>query len=247
MKRSLRIALSVLVLPNLASLLEAQSPRAAHPPSRDVASWGGSDRVLYHVGAFEFEPVSSSQGFDTGPGRYSTPSGGFFVASLHLPSGARLTYFELDYVDSVALGNQVTLSLNVCNFLGTSCTTYGPLESNNGPVGSNFITTDLTFNNIVVDNNGFAYDVVANTQSGNSANQILGAYIGYKLEVSPAPVSATFSDVPTTHPFFRFVEALSRSGITAGCGGGNFCPDDPITRGQMAVFLAAALGLHFPN
>jgi hypothetical protein len=71
--------------------------------------------------------------------------------------------------------------------------------------------------------------------------------VRYKLQVSPAPASATFGDVPTDHPFFRFVEALAASGITAGCGGGNFCPNDPITRGQMAVFLAAALGLHFPN
>jgi hypothetical protein len=24
------------------------------------------------------------------------------------------------------------------------------------------------------------------------------------------------------------------------------CPDDPVRRGQMAVFIAAALGLHWP-
>ncbi|HEY7370105.1 MAG TPA: S-layer homology domain-containing protein, partial [Thermoanaerobaculia bacterium] len=65
--------------------------------------------------------------------------------------------------------------------------------------------------------------------------------------VSPAPAFATFLDVPTTHPYFRFVEALVDSGITAGCGGGNYCVNSPITRGEMAVFLAAALGLHFPN
>jgi hypothetical protein len=69
---------------------------------------------------------------------------------------------------------------------------------------------------------------------------------GWFRQVSPAPMAATFTDVPTTHPFFRFVEALFASGITAGCGSGNFCPNDPVTRGQMAVFLAAALGLHFP-
>jgi hypothetical protein len=27
---------------------------------------------------------------------------------------------------------------------------------------------------------------------------------------------------------------------------GNFCPDGPLTRGQMAVFLSKALGLQFP-
>jgi hypothetical protein len=52
--------------------------------------------------------------------------------------------------------------------------------------------------------------------------------------------------VPTNHPFFQFVEALAASGITAGCGNGNFCPDAPLTRGQIAVFLSKALGLHWP-
>ncbi len=65
--------------------------------------------------------------------------------------------------------------------------------------------------------------------------------------MSPAPATASFTDVPTSHPFFPFVEALTASGITAGCGGGNYCPDDPLTRGQMAVFLSTALGLHWPN
>jgi hypothetical protein len=71
--------------------------------------------------------------------------------------------------------------------------------------------------------------------------------VRYKLQVSPSPGIATFSDVPTNHPFFRWVEAISAAGITGGCGPGIYCPDDPITRGQMAVFLAVALGLHFPN
>jgi hypothetical protein len=65
------------------------------------------------------------------------------------------------------------------------------------------------------------------------------------LPVSPAPGSATFNDVPTDHPFFRFIEALYASGITAGCQAAPplYCPDNPVTRGQMAVFLAKALGL----
>jgi S-layer homology domain len=73
-----------------------------------------------------------------------------------------------------------------------------------------------------------------------------GVRLFWRRQVSPAPQGATFGDVPTNHPFFQFVEALATSGITAGCGGGNYCPDNPLTRGQMAVFLAKALGLHWP-
>jgi len=66
--------------------------------------------------------------------------------------------------------------------------------------------------------------------------------------LSPAPESPSFNDVPTNHPFFQFIEALKASGITGGCGDGtNYCPDASLTRGQMAVFLAKALGLHWPN
>ena len=70
--------------------------------------------------------------------------------------------------------------------------------------------------------------------------------VSWLRAVSPAPATATFTDVPTNHPFFQFVEALVKSGITGGCGGGNFCPDASLTRGQMAVFLAKALGLQWP-
>ena len=67
----------------------------------------------------------------------------------------------------------------------------------------------------------------------------------YVLQVSPAPATATFGDVPTSHPFFQFIEALKASGITAGCSATQYCPDAPLTRGQMAVFLSKGLGLHF--
>ena len=48
----------------------------------------------------------------------------------------------------------------------------------------------------------------------------------------------SFADVPTTHPFHADIAALKDSGVsTTGCGGGNFCPEAYVTRGQMAAFL----------
>lgn len=73
------------------------------------------------------------------------------------------------------------------------------------------------------------------------------AAVSWIRDISPAPSTATFNDVGTGHPFFQAVEALADSGITGGCGGGNFCPNDSVTRGQMAVFLARALGLNWPE
>ena len=68
----------------------------------------------------------------------------------------------------------------------------------------------------------------------------------YKLQVSPAPANASFTDVPTNHWAFQYIEALYASGITGGCGTGLYCPDRAVTRAEMAVFLAKALGLQYP-
>jgi len=89
--------------------------------------------------------------------------------------------------------------------------------------------------------------MVATFDAVDGSNLLVGAIISYQLEVSPPPGTATFNDVPTSHPFFQYIEALSASGITGGCGAGNYCPDAPLTRGQMAVFLAKALGLYWVN
>lgn len=60
-----------------------------------------------------------------------------------------------------------------------------------------------------------------------------------KLDVPPR---RRFADVLPDLPGAGYVERLARDGVTAGCGGGNFCPDGFVTRRQMAVFLVAASG-----
>lgn len=51
-----------------------------------------------------------------------------------------------------------------------------------------------------------------------------------------------FNDVPPTHPFYTEISKMYARGITSGCGGGNYCPDQPVTREQMAAFVIRALG-----
>jgi len=46
-----------------------------------------------------------------------------------------------------------------------------------------------------------------------------------------------FLDVKDSNSFREDICTVAQAGITAGCGGGNYCPDDPVTRAQMAVFL----------
>jgi len=51
-----------------------------------------------------------------------------------------------------------------------------------------------------------------------------------------------FDDVAASE-FSDDIEWLAAAGITAGCTPTRFCPDDPVTRSQMAAFLTRALGL----
>jgi plastocyanin len=48
---------------------------------------------------------------------------------------------------------------------------------------------------------------------------------------------ADFLDVAAGDAFHDYVEKLVRNGVTAGCGSGNYCRNDSVTRAQMAVFL----------
>jgi predicted outer membrane repeat protein len=62
---------------------------------------------------------------------------------------------------------------------------------------------------------------------------------------SPPAVGATtgFGDVPLDATYAAWVKQLAAEGITAGCGGGNFCPLQNVNRAQMATFLVRAFGL----
>ena len=60
---------------------------------------------------------------------------------------------------------------------------------------------------------------------------------------SPPAASGVFNDVPLNHWAVRWIEQLAAEGITNGCGSSNYCPDTPIDRAQMAVFLVRAFDM----
>ena len=62
-------------------------------------------------------------------------------------------------------------------------------------------------------------------------------YGGDSFTASTTPY---FNDVPPSAFGFSWIQKLFELGITAGCGNGNFCPDSPVSRDQMAVFLIRA-------
>jgi hypothetical protein len=58
--------------------------------------------------------------------------------------------------------------------------------------------------------------------------------------VPPTAGGNFFNDVPASYWASGFIEQLFMDGITTGCGLGNYCPEDAVTREQMAVFLLRA-------
>ena len=62
---------------------------------------------------------------------------------------------------------------------------------------------------------------------------------------SPPGVGAGtgFGDVQLDYWAAAWIKQLVTEGITSGCGSGNYCPENPVTRAQMAVFLVKTFGL----
>jgi hypothetical protein len=173
-------------------------------------------------------------------------------APVTLPTGAALDYIDLYYVDEDP-NSDICASLHA--YEGPTLGGNPPSDvlvgfvcsSGSGGVGYKVESMSGTIDNSVWFSNGAQYAVVISSSINPIPNLAFkGVSIWWHRQVRPAPGTATFNDVPTSHPQFQFIEALAKSGITVGCGAGNYCPDNSLTRGQMAVFLAKALGLYWP-
>jgi hypothetical protein len=65
----------------------------------------------------------------------------------------------------------------------------------------------------------------------------------YGAQYTPPPCTGVFADVPCPSLFADWIEQLAEALVTSGCGGSNYCPLNPNTRGQMAVFVVRTFDL----
>ena len=72
---------------------------------------------------------------------------------------------------------------------------------------------------------------------------LLKAKYGSSYTPPTVGLSTGFSDVPVSYWAAAWIKQLALDGITGGCGNGNYCPDDSVTRAQMAVFLVRIFNL----
>jgi hypothetical protein len=96
----------------------------------------------------------------------------------------------------------------------------------------------LVGNGITAGVGGGLYGIGQSTKRQQMAVFLLKAEHGACF--TPPPCTGVFPDVPCPSTFAAWIETLAAEGITGGCGGGNFCPDNPVRRDQMAVFLLKA-------
>ena len=68
----------------------------------------------------------------------------------------------------------------------------------------------------------------------------MAVFIEAALGNNPVQCTNQFADVPLNNIFCGYIEKLADDGISGGCTAQNFCPNNPVTRAQMAVFLVAA-------
>ncbi len=248
--------------------LESSMPMGSPDESLNLPtpnSYGVTDRSISVIPWASFFPGSSSSSYVPGPGinrRCITGGNPYLYASLpdDIPDGAlvkQIVFYVYDndstkgfgggmhayYSDSSAGTNWAATSL----YLSTPTSTTG---TPGDTVSWKILTSPILIDRRQDINTDGKVEVVSYVLWANVGGTgdlcVSNARILWTRQVSPAPASATFNDVPTTHQFFRYIEALADSGITSGCNANNYCPDDPVTRGQMAVFLAKALGLHWP-
>ena len=214
------------------------------PPPVEKPEFGTTGTSSVRLTAYDFsgfESVPYATGSGGSIGRYPT-SPMSFAAGVHVPGGTNITRIELDYCDNNASGRPHAHE-------PLAVRQPGP-ELRRSFERAHVQQQWLRFRRAVWPRRP-RRQLPRHVQA---RRRLLGPSTARtfwrgpsldQLQVSPAPGAASFNDVPTSDPAFQYIEALFASGITAGCSGGNYCPDAPLTRRQMAVFLSKALGLYW--
>ncbi len=175
------------------------------------------------------------------------------VGQVILPHGVDIEVIRVWANDnSVSDNMQITLQSSCLPDSAAALPTVTNLGTvtSGGSLGA-FTDSAVVAGTVLADNQSCTYQVVV--RFGNTVNACDTALTFYKARIQwdrlipLAPALASFTDVPTNAQFFREIEALADTGITAGCTATEFCPDVFVTRRQMAAFLARALGLQPPT
>ena len=248
-----RRSMSISGLLLIAGLASGQTPSVSSAAISAAETWGtaaGHSTLM----AYEFVPeysccIERLHGATYCPSDIENDDPMYVQGHLEVPDGATLSQFQVWAYDTDPVDGLTIELFEVCQAPGfnaptttlvTSIDTFGSAGTSFGfkPLGARRVRSDCTYDFRV------AFNPIPACKG--TALQLQKVQLVWARDVAPGPGTATFNDVPPGHPFYRYVEALAHSGVTGGCGSSNYCPDAALSRGQMAVFLAKALGLEWP-
>ena len=234
------------------SLLAAGWVVAEGNSPQSPSDFGDKINVL-QIPAAGFQPRCSALAYDYSQAGfiYATNNPCNFPAEIMwapvtLPTGALIHFLNLYYND-LDPAEDITVTLRAIPASGVQQDLATASSTGSGGAGYAFspLISYIVNNDVQYDSEGRQLVVLLAIPSATTSRQFKGVDLWWTRPVSPAPAVARFNDVPPNHPFFQFIEALAKSGVTGGCSAAPalYCPDSPVTRGQMAVFLSKALGL----
>jgi hypothetical protein len=219
---------------------------------------------VYTIGSF-----GGTVDFDPGTNVYNLTSGGYgdtFISKLS-PNGDFIWAKSMGGNSGGADGDSIELSLN--GFVYTTGTFGYTADFDPSPAAYNLTSaggSDIFVSKLQADlfmdvpgiywastfierlyNNGITGGCSASPLMYCPEATVTRAQMAVFLLVAkhgtgytPPDASGLFNDVPTENGFAKWIEQLAAEGITGGCGNGNYCPNSPVTREQMTVFLLVA-------
>ncbi|MGB5161229.1 MAG: S-layer homology domain-containing protein [Thermoanaerobaculia bacterium] len=234
---------------------EALMPEAeaVDAPDPETPSWGLVNWSSWNMGPSDAATRDGVLSYTIQNGsslEYNGTTGtASFSLPVHLPQGSLVSYVYVWYYDNYTSNPSMgfyrgTQTGGFTSLKNMDCGSSNPnlCAWAGGNTRGSYSGFSHTTNNWL----GHYFILSLFPKSGASETRFYQATVWYKLQISPAPGSASFNDVPVGAQFFREIEALADSGITLGCTATNFCPGAAVTRGQMAAFLARAFGLAWP-
>jgi hypothetical protein len=153
-----------------------------------------------------------------------------------LQNGAGSLNYTVDaYSGQEPRTGAVNVASNLVHILQRGSTVTPPFQD--VPVNDPFVDHVRIIKNNAVTSGcaANAYCPGQNTTRGQMAVFLVRSLLG--TDNFTVPAQPYFDDVPASHPQYKWIQKLRELGVTTGCNLVQYCPDDPVTRGQMAVFL----------
>jgi Beta-propeller repeat/S-layer homology domain len=180
-----------------------------------------------------------------------------FTISATASSGQPVSFQSSTLSVCTVSGNTVTIvSSGGCSITATQVgdTNYAPAP----PVTQNFTVLFNDVQPLSVDPGDYYYNAVnlfaqygitagcggdnfclyQNVTRAQMAVFVIRAIFGN--QIFSYQTTPHFNDVQPTDFGFKWIQAMYELGISAGCGNGNYCPNDPVTRDAMSVFIITA-------